>query len=384
MVAARAEQIAPFIVMDVLERAREMESRGVDVIHLEVGEPDFDVPVAVKAATCRALEEGQTHYTHSLGDLELRQAISRHYRNAYGVSVKPEQVVVTSGTSPAMMLAFAALLETGSEVILSDPGYACYPNFIRFFGGLACRIAAREDDGFSLRPEAVAERMGEKTAAVLINSPSNPTGGLLSASAMKDIASLAEGHESAHIISDEIYHGLVYEGREHSILEFTDRAFVLNGFSKLYAMTGYRLGYLIAPERFIRPIQKMQQNFFICAGSLSQRAGIAALEESADEVAAMRKIYNERRLFMIKRLREMGFGITVPPAGAFYVFANARSFSADSYRLAFDILEKAHVGVTPGIDFGANGEGYIRFSYANSLANIAEGLERIERYLRSL
>jgi aspartate/methionine/tyrosine aminotransferase len=194
---------------------------------------------------------------------------------------------------------------------------------------------------------------------------------------MKAIAGL-----SPYIISDEIYHGLVYEGQEHSILEFTDRAFVLNGFSKLYAMTGYRLGYLIAPSQFIRPIQKMQQNFFICAGSLSQRAGIAALQESAAEVEEMKRIYNLRRKFMIKRLRELGFSLAVEPTGAFYVFANARSFSGDSYRLAFDILEKAHVGVTPGVDFGKNGEGYLRFSYANSLENIEEGLSRLERYLK--
>jgi len=193
---------------------------------------------------------------------------------------------------------------------------------------------------------------------------------------MRSIAKL-----SPYIISDEIYHGLVYEGKEHCILEFSDRAFVLNGFSKLYAMTGLRLGYLIAPERFIRPIQKMQQNFFICASSLAQRAGIAALQETDLQVAEMKRIYDQRRKFMIKRLRELGFTITVEPTGAFYIFANARSFSGDSYRLAFDILEKAHVGVTPGIDFGPNGEGYLRFSYANSLENIAEGLDRIERYL---
>jgi len=194
---------------------------------------------------------------------------------------------------------------------------------------------------------------------------------------MKAIAGL-----SPYIISDEIYHGLVYEGQEHSILEFTDRAFVLNGFSKLYAMTGYRLGYLIAPPQFIRPIQKMQQNFFICAGSIAQRAGIAALQESEAEVEEMKSIYNRRRKFMIKRLKELGFSIAVEPTGAFYVFANARSISSDSYRLAFDILEKAHVGVTPGVDFGKNGEGYLRFSYANSIKNIEEGLNRLEQYLK--
>jgi aspartate/methionine/tyrosine aminotransferase len=379
MIARRAEEIAPFIVMDVLEKAREMERRGIDIIHLEVGEPDFDIPAAVKAATCKALEDGLTHYTHSLGDMELREAICRHYLDAYGVSIKPEQVVVTSGTSPALMLVFAALLERGQEVIFSDPGYACYPNFIKFLGGVPARVPVYEKDGFQLQPEAIQKKISRKTKAILINSPSNPTGCLLCESSMRSIAEC-----SPYIVSDEIYHGLVYEGQEHSILEFSDHAFVLNGFSKPYAMTGYRLGYLIAPERFIRPIQKMQQNFFICAGSLAQRAGIAALQETGPEVAEMKRIYNERRKFMIKRLKELGFSITVEPTGAFYVFANARSFSGDSYRLAFDILEKAHVGVTPGIDFGQNGEGYLRFSYANSMERIAEGLDRIEKYLNEL
>lgn len=369
--------MAPFMVMEVLERAREMERQGEDIIHLEVGEPDFDVPTAVKKATIKALEEGATHYTHSMGDLELREAICRHYLDAYGVDVSPEQVVVTSGTSPAMMLAFAALLESGDEVIISDPGYACYPNFINFLGGVPAKVPVFEQDGFQLKAEAIREKISQKTRAILINSPSNPTGCLISAPDMKAISGL-----SPYIISDEIYHGLVYEGQEHSILEFSDRAFVLNGFSKLYAMTGYRLGYLIAPPQFIRPIQKMQQNFFICAGSLAQRAGIAALEESGDEVKEMKSIYNSRRKFMIKRLKELGLSVAVEPTGAFYVFANARKFSGDSYHLAFDILEKSHVGVTPGVDFGKNGEGYLRFSYANSIKNIEEGLNRLEQYLK--
>ncbi|HPE50180.1 MAG TPA: pyridoxal phosphate-dependent aminotransferase [Methanothrix soehngenii] len=377
MIARRAEEITPFIVMEVLERARELERQGVDVIHLEVGEPDFDVPLAVKEATRKALDRGLTHYTHSLGDLELREAICRHYEKTYGVFIKPEQVVVTSGTSPAMMLVFSSLLERGQEVVLSDPGYSCYPNFISFLGGVPVRVPVYEKDGFQPRAEAIRERIRDQTRAILINSPSNPTGNLLSEENMKAIAGLGP-----YIISDEIYHGLVYEGKEHSILEFTDHAFVLNGYSKLYAMTGLRLGYLIAPERFVRPIQKMQQNFFICASSLAQRAGIAALEETGPDVAEMKRIYNQRRKFMVRRLREMGFGITVEPTGAFYVFANAQHLSGDSYALAFDILEKAHVGVTPGIDFGPSGEGYLRFSYANSLQKIAEGLERIERYLK--
>jgi aspartate/methionine/tyrosine aminotransferase len=288
-------------------------------------------------------------------------------------------VVITSGTSPAMFLMFAALLDAGDEVVVSDPRYACYSNFIKFLQGIPVTVPVYEEDGFQYRPGAIQDKIAARTKAIVINSPSNPTGNLLSESRMRAIAEF-----SPYIISDEIYHGLVYEGQEHSILEFTDHAFVLNGFSKLYAMTGFRLGYLIAPQAFIRPIQKIQQNFFICASSVAQMAGIAALENAAEDVARMKAIYDERRQFIVKRLRELGFGITVEPTGAFYVFANAKHISNDSYRLAFDILEKARVGVTPGIDFGDNGEGYLRFSYANSIENIAEGLNRIERYLHTL
>lgn len=376
MIARRAQEIKPFLVMDVLERARELERAGNKVIHLEVGEPDFDIPPAVKRAMCQALDGGCTHYTHSCGDIELREAICQYYRDRYEVAVEPDQVVVTSGTSPAMLLIFGALLETDDEVILSDPGYACYPNFVQFVGGAPITVPVYEEDGFQLTSEAIAERITARTQAILINSPSNPTGNLLSSERMRAIAALAP-----YIVSDEIYHGLVYEGQEHSILEYTDRAFVLNGFSKLYAMTGLRLGYLIAPRPFVRAIQKIQQNLFICANSAVQAAGIAALRETGADVARMKQIYNQRRRYMIDRLRELGLGIRVEPTGAFYVFANARHISGDSYRLAFDILEKAHVGVTPGIDFGQNGEGYIRFSYANSLENITTGLDRLARYL---
>ncbi|OEU46686.1 MAG: aspartate aminotransferase [Desulfobacterales bacterium S7086C20] len=379
MISERTQKIKPFIVMDVLEKAHSMERAGIDVVHLEVGEPDFDTPQCIKEAAIRAVENGQTHYTHSLGLIELREAICHYYKQRYGVFFEPDQVIVTSGTSPAMFMLFAALLESGDKVIISDPHYACYPNFVRFVGGEPVTVPVYEDDGFQFRPEIIEQKLDAKTKAVLINSPSNPTGNLLSKERMEAISNL-----SPYVISDEIYHGLVYEGEEHSILEYTDRAFVLNGFSKAYAMTGWRLGYLLAPKPFVRAIQKVQQNFFISASAISQWAGIAALEGAAPDVAKMRSIYDERRKFMIKRLKEIGFGITVEPTGAFYVLANAKRFSGDSYKLAFDILENAHVGVTPGVDFGANAQGYIRFSYANSADNIAEGLDRIERYMAQL
>ena len=376
MIAKRINEITSFIVMDVLEKAHEMECEGTHIIHLEVGEPDFDTPQCIKAAACKALEEGHTHYTHSLGLLELRNTICEHYFSKYKVSVDPDQIIITSGTSPAMFLLFSVLIEKGDQVIISDPHYACYPNFIRFVEGEVVTVEVYQEDGFQYRPEEIGKKISDRTKAILINSPSNPTGNLLSERRMKAIADF-----SPYIISDEIYQGLVYEGVEHSILEFTENAFVLNGFSKLYAMTGLRLGYLIAPKAFIRPMQKLHQNFFISANSMVQKAGISALKEAGNDIEKMRKTYNKRRKYMIRRLKEMGFKITVEPTGAFYVFANARHVSDDSYKLAFDILEKAHVGVTPGIDFGKNGEGYLRFSYANSMENITEGMDRLEKYL---
>ncbi|OQX27917.1 MAG: aspartate aminotransferase [Desulfobacteraceae bacterium IS3] len=385
MISSRAEKITSFIVMDVLEKAHEMEHKGIHIIHLEVGEPDFDIPPCVREAIHKAVRDGRTHYTHSLGIPELREAICEYYFNTYGVTVSPDQIVVGAGTSQVMFSLFAALLEKGDEVIISDPHYVCYPNFIRFVDAEPVTVPVYEEDGFQFRTDAIREKITERTKAVFINSPSNPTGNLLSRSRMKEIAGLAEP-DRRYIVSDEIYHGLVYEGKAHSILElndeFTDNAFVFNGFSKLYAMTGLRLGYLIAPKPFIRPIQKIQQNFAICPNSTAQIAGIAALRDAGEDVARMKEIYNQRRKYMIRRLREMGFGITVEPTGAFYVFANAKHISGDSYKLSFDILDKAHVGVSPGIGFGKNGEGYLRFSYANSIENIAEGMDRIEKYLK--
>jgi aspartate/methionine/tyrosine aminotransferase len=279
-----------------------------------------------------------------------------------------------------MLLIFGALLEAGDEVIISDPHYACYPNFIRFVEGVPIRIPVDEEDGFQFRPEEIRRKITPRTRAIFINSPANPTGNLLSPERMGEIA-----HLGSMVISDEIYHGLVYEGQEHTILEYTGECFVLNGFSKLYAMTGWRLGYVITPQRFVRPMQKMQQNFFISASAMAQWAGVEALKskEAAEAVARMVRTYDERRRYMIRRLKEMGFGITVEPTGAFYVLANAKRFSNDSYHFAFDILHNAKVGVTPGVDFGPNGEGYIRLTYANSLENIAEGMDRLEHYLET-
>ncbi|TLN01222.1 pyridoxal phosphate-dependent aminotransferase, partial [bacterium] len=359
-VSRRTRKMPSFIAMDVLESAYALERAGRHIVHLEVGEPDFDTPEPVRLAAAKALESGQTHYTHSLGIHDLRAAVSVHYRARYGVDVDPERVIITSGSSPALFMTFAALLNPGEEVVLSNPHYASYPAMIEFTGGRPVYVPVREEEAFQFVPEEITPFITKKTKAILINSPANPTGTLLSRERHEKVARIAEG-AGAFVVSDEIYHGLVYEGeKEHTILEFTDRAFVINGFSKLYAMTGWRLGYIIAPPEFVRPIQKMSQNFYICANSFVQAAGIAALFETGDHVAQMVKTYAARRVYMIKRLEEMGFKFRCHPTGAFYVFVNAAHLNPDCYKLAFDILEKAGVGCTPGIDFGSGGEGYIR------------------------
>jgi len=376
--AERARNIPPFIVMDVLERAQALEREGRHIIHLEVGEPDFPTPECICEAAEKAIREGHTHYTHSLGLIELREGICQHYFEKYGVTLSPDRIIITTGTSPALFMIFAALLDTNDEIILSDPHYPCYPNFADFLKARPVSVNVHEEDGFQFEVHAIERKLSPNTKAILINSPANPTGTLLSPERMSQLAEM-----KPYLVSDEIYHGLVYEEKEHSILEFTERAFVLNGFSKAYAMTGWRLGYIIAPLEFVRPLQKIQQNFFISAGSVSQWAGLAALSKAGADVERMRSIYNQRRKYVISRLKGLGFHLKTEPAGAFYVFINVKHLSRDSYALAFEILEKAGVGVSPGIDFGDNGEGYIRISYANSLENIKEGLDRIEAFLKN-
>lgn len=381
--ADRCENITPFLVMEILEKSHKMEDAGIDVIHMEIGEPDFNVPECVNRASIEALSGNETHYTHSLGDIRLREAIRDYHKTTYNTNIDPGRILVTSGTSPAMLLLFSVLVNPGDEIIISDPHYACYANFINYVQGVPVTVPVSEEEGFIYTPEAIKEKITSKTRGILINSPSNPTGNIIPKKRMQQIVDIADAN-NLYIISDEIYHGLVYEGKEHSIYEFTDKAFVLNGFSKLFAMTGLRLGYLISPPEYVRALQVLQQNFFICANSIIQLAGVAALKNAHKETRIMRETYNKRRIYVIERLKKMGLGVTIEPTGAFYVFANAKHISNDSYALAFDILEKTHVGVAPGIDFGANGEGYLRFSYANSMENLKIGLDRMEGYLSEL
>ena len=377
MISRRAESFTSFIVMDVMAKAEELERKGEHVIHLEVGEPDFPTPKVIAKAATDALHNNKTRYTHALGLLELRQAICDFYFKEYGVNITPDQVLVSTGTSPALLFSMLAILDHGDEVIISNPRYPCYQNFILAAGGKNKEVKTFPEEGFQYRQKDIKKKLSPRTKVILINSPSNPTGIVMS----KDQLQSMTQFDKQYIVSDEIYHGLVYKDHAHSILEFTDKAFVINGFSKLYAMTGWRLGYCIFPKEFSKVMQRIHQNFMISANGFIQWAGIAALTKAQDDVAEMVKIYDERRHYMLARLKDMGFVIHVEPTGAFYVFADARRFCTDSYKEAFRITEEVKVGVTPGIDFGSAGEGFLRFSYANSLENIKEGLNRLESYL---
>jgi len=363
--------------MDVLERAKEIEASGESVIHFEVGEPDFPTPDVISQQAIRSIEEGDTKYTHSLGIPELREAISQNYESLYGVKIPPTRVIVTMGSSPALYLSIISLIEPGEEVIITDPHYACYPQIIKIAGGTPKTFRIYEQEGFQIDIGRLKKAISPKTKAILINSPANPTGVVLRPEVMKEIAELG-----VFVISDEIYHGLVYGGEVRTIYEFTQRAFTVNGFSKFYSMTGWRLGYLIAPEEFIRPIQKLQQNLFISPNTFVQRAGVEALRQAGPKALEMRELFDERRKTMIEGLKGLGFKIKSEPEGAFYVFVDAKELNPNSHELAFDILEKARVAITPGIDFGDGGEGYLRLSYATSIANIQEGIKRLGEYIK--
>ena len=378
--AARVALLRPFLAMEILERALAMERAGARVIHLEVGEPDFPPPAAAVAACAAALAAGETHYTDSRGLAELREAIAADHARRFGVSVDPERVIVTSGTSPALLLVFSLLVGPGDEVILAAPHDPCYPNAIRVCGGVPVAVPTRAEDGWCIDVDAVRRARTPRTRAIVVSSPANPTGAIQSRATLAALAELG-----LPLVSDEIYDGLVYDGaRVTSALEVSPEAYVLDGFSKRYAMTGFRLGYAIVPEPALRPLQVMQQNLFISANHFVQRAGLAALREGGPTVRAMCAAYARRRELLVDGLRALGFGVPTPPQGAFYVFADARAFGRDSLALALELLERAQVGTTPGIDFGAEGEGFLRFCYAASDDALREALARLAAVLPTL
>ena len=372
------KEITFFQAVEIFQAAKELESQGRSVVHLEFGEPDFPTPEVVSEAATRALRDGRTRYTHSLGVPEFRETIVEYHNRKYGLELDPDQVLVSMGTSLLMQILMLLLLERGDQVILTDPTYACYTNFVRLAGGEPVLVPIRESEGFQPNAEAIRQAITRRTRAIMICSPANPTGVVMRPQVMRELASLG-----VPIISDEIYHGLAYGGGEHTILNDTSQAFVLNGFSKYFAMTGWRLGYLIFPPEVRATLMKLHQNIMISASEHVQYAGIAAMREAIPVCEQYKREYDRRRLFIIQRLGEIGLPLHYEPSGAFYVFADARRYGADSMVLAREILQATGVAVTPGGDFGPGGEGYLRFSYANSYENIAEAMDRLGPYLQS-
>ena len=380
-VSGRAEAVSPFLAMEVLERAGELERAGQEIIHLEIGEPDFPTPQIVLEAGIQALKEGHTHYTHSLGHPELREAISDWFGRQYGVEVDSERIIVTVGSSGAMLLVLGALLDPGMKVLMTDPHYACYPKFVSVFDGIPVPLAVSEEEDFQLSPQVVKEKLDSNARVLILNSPANPTGTVISAERMQELVEVAAGR--VVIVSDEVYHGLVYEGKANTMLEFCEDAVVIGSFSKLFAMTGWRLGYAVVPEFLMRSVQKLQQNLFISAPDFAQFAAVVALKKTGEEIEWRRERYDERRRLVLQRLEEMGLKVKAEPRGAFYVFVNIAQYAASSLDFAFQLLEEAKVAITPGIDFGVHGEGFIRISYANSMANIEKGMKRLRAFLET-
>jgi aspartate/methionine/tyrosine aminotransferase len=380
MFAKRTQNVEPFLAMEVMERGMAMTRAGASIVQLGVGEPDFDAPRAAVQAAVDSLLSGETHYTDSRGVFALREAIARDCEARRGVAVDPDQIVVTSGTSPAILLCLNLFVDSGDEVILATPHYPCYPNMIAVCGGKPVLVPTGPEDGFVIDVAKVRAAVTPRTRAILLASPANPTGAVQPKEVVQGLSELG-----IPILSDEIYDGLTYDGAQvTSPLAFTEHCYVLDGFSKRYAMTGFRLGYLIAPKIAMRPLQSLMQSFFISTSEFVQHAGIAALAYGAQHVEHMRQEYSVRRRVLIDGLREMGLSIPIDPPGAFYVLVDMRHLKRDSLTLCFDLLDKARVALGPGRDFGEAAEGFVRFSFATSREQIEEALRRLARVLPDL
>lgn len=378
----RIDLIEPFRVMQLLERARQLEAMGRHIVHMEIGEPDFPTPAPVVEAARLCLDTGRNFYTPSTGAPALQRALSDWYAKTCGLDINPDCLVITPGTSGAFSLIYAVLLEAGESVLLSDPGYPCQRNFIRLAGGEPLNIPVGPETRYHLSAELLAGHWRDDTRAAVVINPSNPTGTLIDTRELARMAAACAGR-GGWLISDEIYHGLSYGVSPPCALKLGDRdhTIVVNGFSKRWAMTGWRIGWAIMPEGLLDAARRVMQNIFIAAPTLSQYAAIAALGAER-EVESMRQAYDERRRYLLEALPSLGFDIVVEPQGAFYIYADVSRLTSDSRAFCWDLLENAGVAITPGEDFGIyRCAQHVRFSYATSLSELREGVRRIEQAL---
>lgn len=383
--ADRMQDIQPFRVMELLARARQLEATGHDIIHMEIGEPDFPSPEPVIRAVKQAIAEGDVHYTPATGLPALREAIAGFYLHHYGLLIDPGRIVVTPGASGALLLVLGSLLNPGQTVLMADPGYPCNRNFVRFLEGQSCTIPVTAASGYQLTAQHVETYWDNSTAAVLIASPSNPTGTLIPHEELAAISEIVT-QRGGRLIVDEIYHGLIYEGAAETVLTQNDEAFVINSFSKYFGLTGWRIGWVVAPATTVSDLDKLAQNLFLAAPTPAQHAALAALSpETRSILEQRREVFRQRRDFLLQALRELGFEIPVTPQGAFYLYANCERFTDNSLTFAEALLEEIGVAVTPGLDFGTNQpEKHLRFAYTTSLERLQQGVERLQAYLQQL
>ncbi|MCI0399946.1 MAG: pyridoxal phosphate-dependent aminotransferase [Gammaproteobacteria bacterium] len=381
-IANRVQGIAPFYVMGLLARAHELEAQGRSVIHMEIGEPDFITPEPIIEAARRALAAGYTHYTPTTGLPHLREAIAGYYKDCYGVRLSPERVIVTPGASGALQLALNVLINPGDEVLVADPSYPCYRHLVRLMDGVCIMVPVGAQSAYQFTSQTISRRMSKNCVAVIIASPSNPTGTLMNAESLGEIVRMVEAN-GARCIVDEIYHGLVYEDKATTALTLSSECFVINSFSKYFGMTGWRLGWLVAPEPYISEVDKLAQNIFLAPPTPAQHAALAAFTpETQEELERRRTAFCIRRDYLLPELRGLGFEIPITPQGAFYLYANCERIAQDSYAFAIDILERAGVAITPGADFGSHAANeHVRFAYTTGLEKLEEGVQRLRNYL---
>lgn len=380
--SARSRTIEPFHVMALLQRANELQQAGHDVIHLEIGEPDFTTAEPIVAAGQAALAAGHTNYTPALGLPQLREAISGYYQTRYGLSVPAQRIVITSGGSGALLLASALLVDPGKHWLLADPGYPCNRNFLRLVEGGAQMVPVGPETNYQLTPDLVQRYWDDSCVGALVASPANPTGTVLSREELQAL-SQSVSDKRGHLLVDEIYHGLTYGMDAPSVLEVDNNAFVLNSFSKYFGMTGWRLGWLVAPEDAVPELEKMAQNFFISAPTLSQYAALACFEPEAQAIFEQRRDeFAARRDYLLPALRELGFKIEVEPQGTFYLYADISAFGGDAFEFCRYFLENQHVAITPGVDFGRHKSSqHVRFAYTRPIPRLQEAVARIKQGL---
>jgi aspartate/methionine/tyrosine aminotransferase len=385
-VAARMQRLGTESAFEVLARARALEAEGRQIVHLEIGEPDFDTAPHIRAAACRALEEGYTHYGPSAGLAPAREAVARYVARTRDIEVSPDQVVITPGGKPIMFFTILACVDEGDEVLLPDPGFPIYESVVRYVGGTPVSLPLREDRQFRFDPDDLRRRITPRTRLIIINSPQNPTGGVLTRTDLEAVAAVAREHD-LWVLSDEIYSRLLYEGEHYSIAALPDmaeRTVILDGFSKTYAMTGWRLGFGVAPPALAPHLTRLQVNATSCTASFAQMAGIAALEGPQDSVDAMLAEFRRRRRLVVDGLNRIEGVRCLEPGGAFYVFPRVDVPGLTSKQVADELLAQEGVAVLAGTAFGQHGEGFLRLSFATSAEQLREGLARVEQGIKRL